>query len=266
MNHLPEPGAELPFEGARNFRELGGYPAAGGKTIRRGLLYRGIPTTGLTSPADRALLDSLGLRFILDLRSTREAAQSPDLVPEGAELVQCCGLCADDGHEIGFSPEDIALLQRAAPAGTGEDGFVQGMYLQMLRSGRAFRLLFEAMESGKAPLLFHCSAGKDRTGVAALLILLALGAPDEVICADYALTNRYRRAFIDETLARHAEEIAANPAAEHRYLSMDGVDPEIAPFLLKTIRARNGSAEAYLEAAFGLDASRLARLRSLYLE
>lgn len=126
MNHLPEPGAELPFEGARNFRELGGYPAAGGKTIRRGLLYRGIPTAGLTSPADRAL--------------------------------------------------------------------------------------------------------------------------------------------IEETLARHAAEIAANPAAKRRYLSMDGVDPEIAPFLLRTLRARNGGAEAYLEAAFGLDASRLARLRSLYLE
>lgn len=265
LNH-PAPGAELPFEGARNFRELGGWPAAGGKTVRWGLFFRGPSTAGLTSPADRALLDSLGLRLILDLRSTREAAEAPDLVPEGAGLVQQCALCAEDGHEIGFSPEDIALLRQAAPAGAGEDGFVQGMYLQMLRDNPAFRRLFEALVAGQTPLLFHCSAGKDRTGVAAMLILLALGAPDEAICTDYALTNRYRKANIEALVASHADEVAADPSLALRYQGIAGVDPQIAPFVLETIRTRWGSAEAYLEAEYGLDSARLAQLRQMYTE
>lgn len=265
LNH-PAPGAELPFEGARNFRDLGGWPAAGGKTVRWGLLFRGPSTAGLTSPADRALLDSLGLKLILDLRSVKESERTPDLVPEGAGLIQQCALCAADGHEIGFSPEDIALLRQTAPADAGEEGFLQGMYLQMLQGNRAYQILFQALEAGRAPLLFHCTAGKDRTGVAAMLILLALGTPDEAIHTDFALTNRYRRAAIDAYVASHAEEIAADPARERYYQWTAGVNPELAPFVLETIRNHWGSAEAYLEAEYGLDSDRLARLRQMYTE
>lgn len=266
MPNHPAPGAELPFEGARNFRDLGGWPAAGGKTVRWGLLYRGTCTAPLTSPADRALLDSLGLKLILDLRSTKEAQKAPDLVPEGAELIQQCALCAGDGHEIGFSPEDIALLRQAVPAEAGEEGFLQGMYLQMLQGNRAYRILFQALEAGRTPLLFHCTAGKDRTGVAAMLILLALGTPDEAICTDFALTNDYRRAAIEAYVASHAEEIAADPARECYYRWTAGVNPELAPFVLDTLRTRWGSAEAYLEAEYGLDTARLERLRQMYTE
>lgn len=266
MQNHPVPGAELPFEGARNFRELGGWPAAGGKTVRWGLFYRGPSTADLTSPADRALLDSLNLKLILDLRSTSESRKAPDLVPQGTELIQQCALCANDGHEIGFSPEDIALLRQAIPAEAGEEGFLQGMYLQMLQGNRAYRILFQALEAGRTPLLFHCTAGKDRTGVAAMLILLALGTPDEAICTDFALTNHYRRAAIEAYVASHAAEIAADPACERYYQWTAGVNPELAPFVLDTIRTRWGSAEAYLEAEYGLDSARLERLRQMYTE
>ena len=63
------------------------------------------------------------------------------------------------------------------------------MYRQMLTGNKAFKELFRALEAGETPILFHCTSGKDRTGVAAMLILLALGASDETICADYARTN-----------------------------------------------------------------------------
>ena len=69
---------------------------------------RGIPTCKLTGEADRAKLDALGLRLILDLRSSGEVQKEPDYVPDGARLVQICGLCAEDGHEISFAPDDIA--------------------------------------------------------------------------------------------------------------------------------------------------------------
>ena len=88
----PAPGTQLPFAGGNNFRELGGYQADEGKTVKWGQIYRGFSTGRLTTEADRARLDGLGLRLILDLRSGAEAAKLPDYVPDGARLVQICGL------------------------------------------------------------------------------------------------------------------------------------------------------------------------------
>ena len=259
----PAPGTQLPFAGGNNFRELGGYRADEGKTVKWGQIYRGFPTGRLTTEADRARLDGLGLRLILDLRSGAEAAKLPDYVPDGARLVQICGLRDATGQEIDFSPNDIQRLVQSAPAGMS---LTQLMYRQMLTGNKAFKELFRALEAGETPILFHCTAGKDRTGVAAMLILLALGASDETICADYARTNLCRAAEIEKAMADHAAEIAADPAQRMRWQSSAGVDPETAPFVLRTIRQDYGSAESYLEAEYGLTPARLMRLRRMYLE
>ena len=259
----PAPGTQLPFAGGNNFRELGGYRADEGKTVKWGQIYRGFPTGRLTTEADRARLDGLGLRLILDLRSGAEAAKLPDYVPDGARLVQICGLRDATGQEIDFSPNDIQRLVQSAPAGMS---LTQLMYRQMLTGNKAFKELFRALEAGETPILFHCTAGKDRTGVAAMLILLALGASDETICADYARTNLCRAAEIEKAMADHAAEIAADPAQRMRWQTSAGVDPETAPFVLRTIRQDYGSAESYLEAEYGLTPARLMRLRRMYLE
>lgn len=259
----PVPGTQLPFAGGNNFRELGGYRADEGKTVKWGQIYRGFPTGRLTTEADRARLDGLGLRLILDLRSSAEAAKLPDYVPDGARLVQICGLRDATGQEIDFSPNDIQRLVQSAPAGMS---LTQLMYRQMLTGNKAFKELFRALEAGETPILFHCTAGKDRTGVAAMLILLALGASDETICADYARTNLCRAAEIEKAMADHAAEIAADPAQRMRWQTSAGVDPETAPFVLRTIRQDYGSAESYLEAEYGLTPARLMRLRRMYLE
>mgnify|MGYP004681009371 FL=1 len=259
----PAPGTQLAFAGGNNFRELGGYLADEGKHVRWGQIYRGIPTGKLTGEADRRLLDSLGLRLILDLRSSGEAKKEPDYVPDGARLVQICGLCAEDGAEIAFAPGDIEKLMQTAEEG---ESISQRLYRRMLTGNKAFKELFRALEAGETPILFHCSAGKDRTGVAAMLILLALGASDEVICADFEQTNACRKAEIDAVLAEHAAEIAADPACRMRYYAMAGVDPAAAPFVLDTIRREFGSAENYLETEYGLTPARLMRLRRMYLE
>ena len=100
-----------------------------------------------------------------------------------------------------------------------------------------------------------------------MLILLALGASDETICADYERTNLCRKAEIDAVLAEHAEEIAANPACRMRYYRKAGVDPATAPFVLRTIRAKYGSAEnPFGKPEYGLTPARLMRLRRMYLE
>ena len=259
----PAPGTQLALEGGHNFRELGGYEADEGKHVKWGQIWRGIPTAKLTSEADRKLLDSLGLRLILDLRSTEEAQKAPDYVPDGARLVQICGLCAEDGHEIAFGPGDIERLMQNTPEG---DDIPRAMYRRMLTGNKAFKELFRALEAGETPVLFHCSAGKDRTGVAAMLILLALGASDETVCADFEQTNVCRKAEIDAMLQEHAAEIAADPERKRHYYGLEGVQPELAPFVLGLIREQFGSAENYLETEYGLTPARLMRLRRMYLE
>ena len=259
----PAPGTQLPFAGGNNFRELGGYRADEGKTVKWGQIYRGFPTGRLTTEADRARLDGLGLRLILDLRSSAEAAKLPDYVPDGARLVQICGLRDATGQEIDFSPNDIQRLVQSAPAGTN---LSQLIYRQMLTGNKAFKELFRALEAGETPILFHCSAGKDRTGVAAMLILLALGASDETICADFVQTNVCRKAEIDALLAGHAEEIAADPSKRMRFCTQAGVDPGAAPYVLQVIREACGSAEEYLAREYGLTPARRMRLRRMYLE
>ena len=215
------------------------------------------------NPADRARLDALGLRLILDLRSTAEAQAEPDYVPDGARLVQICALCGDDGHEISFAPGDIERMMHTAREG---ENILYRMYRQMLFGNKAFKELFRALEAGETPILFHCSAGKDRTGVAAMLILLALGASDETICADFVQTNVCRKAEIDALLAGHAEEIAADPSKRMRFCTQAGVDPGAAPYVLQVIREACGSAEEYLAREYGLTPARRMRLRRMYLE
>ena len=94
------------------------------------------------------------------------------------------------------------------------------MYKQMLFRNKAYKELFRALEAGETPILFHCSGGKDRTGVAAMLILLALGASDETICQDFVRTNVCRRPELEKIWAAHAEEIEAHPEQKQFYQAL----------------------------------------------
>lgn len=271
---FPAPGTPLPFENALNFRELGGYPAAGGRTVRRGLLWRSGNLDEITSPADRARFEALGIRYILDLRSVLEAAAHPDPVPDSARYERICAMRFLNGDEIDFSPRGMARLNAEIDQLVAKEGrpfseherFGQ-MYRRMPFHNPAYRALFAALEAGETPLLFHCSAGKDRTGVAAMLILLALGADRETVIADYLQTNFCRKPAIDAYLAAHADEWERGDATQRaRLRSIEGVIPAFAAATLAEIEARYPTYEAYFAAEYGLDAARLAALRERYLE
>lgn len=264
---IPMPGAEISFEGANNFRELGGYRAADGRRVRRGLLYRGGNLDKLQSPADRAKLHSLGLRVVLDLRAAGEAARHPDPAVPGAENIRVCGMCHADGAEMDFSPSGIRRLEEekaryVAAAGREVHDFewFSHLYAQMPFGNRAYHLLFELLEQGRVPLLFHCSCGKDRTGIGAMLILLALGVDRPTVLRDYMLTNTYRRAILEAHLATLPYEMRALA------IPVEGVSYQMAAGTLDAIEARFARYEDYFAAEFGLDAPRLAALRDRYLE
>ena len=267
------PGAEIKFEGANNFRELGGYRAADGRQVKYGLLYRGGNLDLLKSEADHARLASLGLREILDLRSAGESAAHPDPAVPGAHYQRVCGMRNADGTEMDFSGQGIERLRQEKKAFERSVGrpvhdfeWFSALYREMPFRNPAYHALFALLEGRRVPVLFHCSGGKDRTGVAAMLILLALGASDETICADFVQSNTCRKEEIEALWAEHAEEIAARPEQKYFYLGISGVHPDDGPFVLQTIREQYGTTDAYLEAEYGLTPARLMRLRRMYLE
>lgn len=264
MDRQLKAGAEIPFETACNFRELGGYEAMDGRHVKFGLIYRGVALSHRMSQADKDKIASMNLKYILDLRAAGEAELDPDFVPEGVRHERICGLWVDENTEFDFSP---GAIEKSMSQMTGDPAeMLMDFYRGMPLKNKAFKALFKELSEGNAPLLFHCSAGKDRTGTAAILILLALGVDEETAIADYLLTNVYRKAIIDKELEKAKKMFPDDPQMMERYAGKEGVLKEGAMAALDTIKKAYGTVEKYFEAEFGLDEEGLKRLRDFYLE
>ncbi|MDD7389142.1 MAG: tyrosine-protein phosphatase [Lachnospiraceae bacterium] len=268
--HTPAvPGTPLPFEGTDNFRELGGYRAADGRAVRYGQFYRSGALNPLKSVSDRSLLESLKLKTILDLRSSGESRYEPDPELPGIHQLRISALYYPDGTELDFSPDGIEKLDAAMEEmkkNMGADKAFAQLYTHMPFHNPAFQTLFEKLENGGTPILFHCSAGKDRTGIAAILILLALGVDKETALDDYMLTNVCRRKAIEKSLEKHAALLAEHPEAKAMIMAGEGVCRTFAEQALDAIEKQYGTYEDYFQAEFGLDKTRLKALRDRYLE
>ncbi len=246
---------ELPrvvlLEGASNVRDLGGYRAGDGRQVRFGMVFRSASLARLTS-ADQQRLATLGLRSICDFRGRRERARAPSRL-KVLRGVSVHSLPIEP--RVGASLGDIVATGRA----TGEDvlAVLRSAYLAYVGDHAAsYRGLFQLLlQPGLAPLLFHCSAGKDRTGFGAALILAALGVSWDQIVADYLATNRLWEA--DSELARGLPPEIAEPLLR--------VHPELLSAAFDEIRGRFGSLEHYFATMLGLDRAARARLQDRLL-
>ena len=240
----------VPLTGAFNFRDLGGYVTRDGRVTRWETLFRSDTLHELTE-ADVAVIRLLGLATVIDLRTSRELERTGrgPLAPEPM-VYRHLSLINDGTGEA-----------MAAPAATGEE--LSERYLWYLDVGR--QSLVDALEAvsdpARLPLVFHCAAGKDRTGVLAALVLDILDVDDEDIVADYLITagrmepilGRYRS---DPVLA---ERMATVPASRF------GVEAETMVRFLAELDDRFGGARAWALAA-GVTPQSLDRMEELLLE
>src|ERR1700694_539310 len=180
------PARHLNLAGASNFRDLGGYPAGDGRTVRWRQIFRSNHLGHLTE-ADIELLRPLRLRSAFDFRGTEERAAAMRGIEEVAV------------HSLPIEPTVVAALRARLANGVALSSadaldVMRDSYRSYVRHNTAsFRALFAHLLEDRAPLVIHCTAGKDRTGFACALILHALGVPDELIAEDYLLTNRFYR-------------------------------------------------------------------------
>jgi protein-tyrosine phosphatase len=246
----------LPLEGGQNFRDLGGYRTADGRTVRWGLLYRSGAMNGLTA-ADFAYLSRLGIHAVCDFRSTEERHAAPVRWPGGATPA----VFADDykmdmaGFDLSGAAKWNAAQAKAAMAAT---------YPKILKNFNSqYRRMFQQLLAGNAPLAFNCSAGKDRTGVAAALLLTALNVPRQTVIDDYLLSNRY---FDPKKAANQSGVVPAAwkripPAVAQAFM---GVDRSYIEAVFRVIDGHRGGATGYLRDELGLGAKELAILRRRY--
>ena len=241
----------IPLDGASNLRDLGGWQMADGRRLRLGHLYRSATLAHLTE-RDMATIAGLGLRTVCDLRGMEEAAHRPSRLPEGAERIHL-----PIEPTVGASLAD--LMQRELSTGEDVVDLLRRAYLDYgTRFIGAYRDLFDLLlEPGRHALLFHCSAGKDRTGLAAALILTALGASRETVMEDYRATDRLWR-----------RDLALPPGTPRPLAdALYATHPELLEAALDAaVEAHGGAVPLLLERGLGLTAPRLERMRDLLLE
>lgn len=243
----------LVLHGTTNFRDLGGYEAADGRVVRWRTLFRSDHLADLTAQ-DLQQLTQLGIKRAVDFRGVDERAAHgyhwPQLEQHALTIeptvVQRAFAMVHEGHHL-TPHETVGLMQDTYR------GFV-------IDNADRFATLFRMLLERREPLVFHCTAGKDRTGWAAALILLALGVPREVVQEDYLLTNQ---------LYRRPAALAARAAQSVPQEILDVLWRVQLPFLdsaFVLVEERFGTMDTYLAEALGVGPAERAQLAALYLE
>lgn len=185
MNGVAHTDRHLPMAGGYNFRDLGGYPTTDGRVVKQKKIIRSDDMFHLTAD-DLASLSSLPLVTVVDFRAKEEAAQAPDKLPETVRHHYSYPIVPGN---IDMSMDFFSLDAEEAAQ------LMQGVYRELVASPESikqYKAYFHLLQGEEnTSLLFHCSAGKDRTGIAAALTLFALGVDEETIVQDYLLSNVY---------------------------------------------------------------------------
>lgn len=250
------------FRDEINFRDLGGYKAQDGRVLKHGLIYRsgGIY---LMNPEELDHFKSLGIKYILDLRTAEESHHQPDPVLNQVKMVRHSGVVFRGGEEIDFSPVGMSKIGQE---GLDQRDHLLSYYTEMPFDNEAFQILMSDLENNEVPMVFHCATGKDRTGVAAMVVLTALGIPKETILQDFLLSNQYHMPTINRVLEENREKILQHPILEELLRMRTGVTEKTGKLVLDNIFNRYGSPEKYLEEEFHLTPERLSKFRDFYLD
>lgn len=258
----------LPLEGGRNFRDLGGYPAADGKHTRWGKMYRSGVLANLTD-ADYDYLSDLDIAVVCDFRASEERTE---------ETTNWRGASAPQIVSWGYasvSDEDGGMAEMFKDGVTEEamKKVMMGMYASIAYDhAEKYAFMFKQLANGETPLLFHCSAGKDRAGTGAALLLTALGVPRDVVVHDYSLSETfvdYEAEFEDafeeaRTDERSTWNFLATLSPEVRR-PLFRSDPDYIRATFATLEENHGSVENFIRDVMEIDDATIQAMRDRLL-
>ena len=243
------PARQVSLSGASNFRDLGGYRGLDGRRLQWGKLYRSAHLAHLT-PQDLDQLQKLGIQRSADFRGEGESAHLSYAWP----LIE--------RHALVVEPTVVQRAQSMMEQGRhlssrDTEELMHDTYRSFVNVyGSRFAQFLALLQLSDAPLVFHCTAGKDRTGWAAALLLTALGVDEEQIMEDYLLTNRY---FVRPTQMY-------GQLSEEALDALWRVQPSYLMASIDAVRTQHGSVDRYLSQVLGVDGTARERLAGLYLE
>lgn len=261
---MKEIDVHLPFETIENLRDLAGIPAADGKVIVPGKLLRA-GSLHKASDLELETLKQMGVDTVVDFRTNWEIATSQDRLPEGAQLYHLPVL-----HEAEIKDEAGSQAKLLEEALKNSEKMMEGIYAGMLtdESGiEAYKQFFELLLKEENTILWHCSQGKDRTGMAAALLLEALGVDEKLIKEEYMQTNLYmtkkdmEAKVINSMLFKDHRQIADEDVNNFLFVKEEFFDTA-----RKAVFDQYGSWDGYLEKALGIDSEKKEALRQKYLK
>lgn len=249
---------DVTLVGGVNFRDIGGYLTRDGRCVRMGRIYRAGSLAGLTA-GDLERLAALNLKLVCDLRSSEEAYDEQDILPQGVTYLHL---------PIGAEGASLRRLRALLLDRRQMTPLMLNSYTSAMIDGHAHVIgetLRRMADEANLPMVVHCTAGKDRTGVVIALLLALLGVPDETILVDYSQSNRFYAAF-----RRYGE----NAMQRFRVLGLTAddifpllvADTAILSATMAYVRDHYGSVEAYLRDKAGVDQATQARLKDLLVE
>ncbi|MFG2664787.1 tyrosine-protein phosphatase [Streptomyces sp. NPDC048387] len=238
----------IPFARLHNFRDLGGYRSADGRTVARGVLYRADSLGKLdTAHGDWDRFLGLGIRTVIDLRYPWEI-EAKGRIPE-PERFSYANL------SIEHRPYDQAAIDPALDPWR----YLADRFAEVAEDGvEEIRRAVELIADGPGPAVFHCTSGKDRTGLIAALLLTLLDVDEEQILADFALTELATARLVADWHAAHPDRTLLWP-------SYGRAPAEVMALVLADLTSRYGSPSGYLTGTVGITPATVTRLRERFL-
>ncbi len=252
----------LNFSGVKNFRDLGGYTAINGKTVVWGRLYRSDQLQKLTN-SDLKYLEALALDRIIDFRAEHEKAEAPDRIPSNSDIRIVEIPILDSSTEIWRDSRDQFIKDNLRNIDAVKFMIETNIELATRFTPQMRQFIHELFSAKGQPVLFHCAAGKDRTGFAAAILLRILGVPLDVIMNDYLLSNQYY-------LAAHSRSLLILRLMKGKRFSdtVKGfleVRPSYLSAAFESIDREFGSFESYVHNGIGLTKQDVENLKNIYL-
>ena len=255
----------LDIQDGHNFRDLGGYETKDGRHVKWHRLIRSGSLAHLNEH-DLSTLAAIPVTIDIDLRSPEEVKQAPDKLPQTSSYYHLPVFKSD---ETDASHSDEEIMSRILKPGNGYQHMLD-VYRRMVEvptAKAAYQRMFELLLSNNPTQasLFHCTAGKDRTGMAAYLILSALQVPEETILKDYLLTNKATQSFREQWLQMLRDKGENEVVVENRR-ALGSVSVDYLNQTIDLINTNYGNVQNYLTEYFDLSPTDLKQLQQLYLD